>query len=124
VQEVGEGRSGCNTGLGQRLTPVPMPTHTRPSGFDQFEQLIGAWTTDGRGMRRVYQMSLADGVWKLWGQAGHRFFQRFQGTFSDDLRTIAAYWDRSENNRSWQLDFDSRYTKSLGRATDIGAGEA
>jgi hypothetical protein len=39
----------------------------------------GAFTclyADGRGVRRVYQMTLADRVWKIRGQAGPRFFQR------------------------------------------------
>jgi hypothetical protein len=67
---------------------------------------------DGRGVRRVYHMTLADGVWEIRGQAGSRFFQRFQGTFSDDGRTIAAYWERSKDNQSWQRDFDIRYTKA------------
>jgi hypothetical protein len=34
------------------------------------------------------------------------------GTFSDDGRTIAAYWERSENGQPWQRDFDIRYTKA------------
>ena len=75
----------------------------------------GAFTylyADRRGVRRVYQMTLADQVWKIRGQAGPRFFQRFQGTFSDDGRTIAAYWERSEDGQSWQRDFDIRYTKA------------
>jgi hypothetical protein len=67
---------------------------------------------DGRGVRRVYQMTLADGVWKIRGQAGPRFFQRLQGIFSDDGRTIAAYWERSEDGQRWQRDFDIRYTKA------------
>jgi hypothetical protein len=33
---------------------------------------------DGRGVRRVYQMTLADQIWEIRGQAGSRFFQRFQ----------------------------------------------
>jgi hypothetical protein len=49
---------------------------------------------------------------QIRGQAGPRFFQRFQGTFSDDGRTIAAYWERSEDGQSWQRDFDIRYTKA------------
>ncbi len=74
----------------------------------------GAFTylyADGRGVRRVYQMTLADRVWTIRGKAGPRFFQRFHGTFGDDDRTIAAYWERSEEGQSWQRDFDIRYTK-------------
>jgi hypothetical protein len=67
---------------------------------------------DGRGVRRVYQMALARGVWTIRGQAGPRFFQRFHGIFSDDGRAIEAYWERSEDGESWQRDFDIRYTKA------------
>jgi hypothetical protein len=67
---------------------------------------------DGRGVRRVYQMTLADQIWEIRGQAGSRFFQRFQGTLSDDGRAITAYWERSKDNQSWQRDFDIRYTKA------------
>jgi hypothetical protein len=59
-----------------------------------------------------HQMTLAARVWTIRGQAGIRFFQRFQGTFSDDGRTIAAYWERSEDGQSWRRDFDIRYTKA------------
>jgi hypothetical protein len=67
---------------------------------------------DGRGIRRVYRMTLADGVWTIRGQAGPRFYQRFQGTFSGDGRTIAAYWERSADGQNWQRDFYIRYTKA------------
>ncbi len=67
---------------------------------------------DGRGVRRVYQMTLDDRVWEIRGQAGARFFQRFQGTFSDDNRTIAAYWERSKDDQTWQRDFNIHYTKA------------
>src|SRR4029453_17694031 len=36
-----------------------------------------------RGVERVYQMSVADGVWRLW-RDGEDFSQRFSGTFSTD----------------------------------------
>ena len=67
---------------------------------------------DGRGVRRVYQMTLAGGVWTIRGQAGPRFFQRFHASFSDDGRTIDGYWERSEDGHSWQADFNIRYTKA------------
>jgi hypothetical protein len=45
---------------------------------------------DGRGVRRVYQMTLADGVWKIRGQAEPRFFQRLQGTLATTARPSPA----------------------------------
>ena len=57
-------------------------------------------------------MTLAYGAWKIRGQAGPRFFQRFEGTFSDDGRAISATGSVSADGQSWQRDFDIRYTKA------------
>jgi hypothetical protein len=65
---------------------------------------------DSRSVSRIYQMSLSDGVWKLWrGAAG--FSQRFTGTFSEDGRTIRGGWEKSTDGSQWELDFDLTYTK-------------
>jgi hypothetical protein len=40
-------------------------------------------------VQRVYEMSLGDGVWKLW-RDGEPFSQRFTSTFSVDGKTIAT----------------------------------
>jgi hypothetical protein len=68
---------------------------------------------DSRGVSRVYHTSLGDGVWKIWGQAGPEFFQRFQGTFGDDGKTIRAYWEKSSDGVEWGHDFDLTYSKIL-----------
>ncbi len=39
---------------------------------------------DSRGVHRIYEMTLGDGVWKLWRDARDPFPQRFSGTFNDD----------------------------------------
>jgi len=66
---------------------------------------------DARGVCRVYQMSLEDGVWKIWGQAGPGFYQRFEGSFSDDGTRITARWEGSKDGKSWTPDFSVTYTK-------------
>jgi hypothetical protein len=66
---------------------------------------------DARGVCRVYQMSLGDGVWKIWGQSGPEFFQRFTGNFSGDGSIITAYWEKSRDGSTWEYDFDVEYTK-------------
>jgi hypothetical protein len=43
-----------------------------------------------RGVSRVYEMSLRDGVWKLWRDSPG-FSQRFTGTFGDDGNTITSF---------------------------------
>jgi hypothetical protein len=66
--------------------------------------------TDSRGISRIYQMSLSEGVWKLWrDQPG--FSQRFTGTFSDDGRTISGRMEKSSDGLQWELDFDLTYTR-------------
>ncbi len=65
---------------------------------------------DERGVSRVYQMSLSDGVWRMWRHAPG-FAQRFEGTFRDDDTTITAHWEKSSDGSTWEHDFDLRYTK-------------
>jgi hypothetical protein len=65
--------------------------------------------TDDRDVQRIYEMSLADGVWKLWRE-GEPFAQRFTGTFSEDGGTITGRWEIAEDG-TWRTDFDVTYTK-------------
>ena len=66
--------------------------------------------TDERDVQRIYEMSLADGVWKLW-RDGEPFSQRFTGRFSEDGKTISGRWEIAEDGRTWRTDFDVTYTK-------------
>jgi hypothetical protein len=77
-------------------SPIPIVTVI---GTDDPSRAFSYLYADSRGVRRVYQMTLADLVWKIQGQAGPRSFQRFPGTFSEDGQT-------------WQRDSDIRYTKA------------
>lgn len=88
----------------------PLPTSIA-IGLDDRTQAFYYVYSDARGVCRVYRMSLADGVWKIWGQSGPGFHQRFEGRFSDDGDTIEAYWDHSPDGAAWERDFDLTYTK-------------
>jgi hypothetical protein len=66
--------------------------------------------TDERDVQRVYEMSISDGVWKLW-RDGEPFSQRFRGTFSEDGKTIVGRWEIAEDRKTWKTDFDLTYTK-------------
>jgi hypothetical protein len=66
---------------------------------------------DSRGVHRVYEMKLRDGVWKLWRDSPDPFPQRFSGTFSDDGKTIAGRWEKAEDGSEWETDFDLTYRK-------------
>jgi hypothetical protein len=60
---------------------------------------------DSRGVARVYEMSLADGAWKLWREAPG-FCQRFSGVLSDDGTRIDGAWQKSDDGAEWTHDFD------------------
>lgn len=66
--------------------------------------------SDSRGVARLYQMSLRDGVWRQW-RDDPTFYQRFSATFSEDGRTIKGSWENSEDGVNWKHDFDLTYTR-------------
>lgn len=70
---------------------------------------------DSRGVSRRYEMSLNDGVWKIWRKAPG-FSQRFQGKISEDGNSISAHWEKSIDGKAWVHDFDMRYTRTTRRA--------
>lgn len=65
---------------------------------------------DSRGVARIYQMSLQDGVWKTWRDVPG-FSQRFTGTFGSDGRTIKVMGELSRDGVTWVHDFEQIYTK-------------
>ena len=71
---------------------------------------------DSRGVARVYKMSFADGVWKLWRDKPDfsplDFAQRYTGMFSEDGKTIAGTWEICQDGTTWERDFALTYTKA------------
>lgn len=67
--------------------------------------------SDGRGVSRVYQMAFNGEEWKLWRSAPG-FHQRFAGEVSSDGKQINASWEKSEDGKNWQHDFDITYRKN------------
>ena len=66
---------------------------------------------DSRGVHRVYEMTLEDGVWTLWRE-GPDWPQRYIGEISDDGNTITGRWERGESlGAPLQHDFDLNYTR-------------
>jgi hypothetical protein len=70
---------------------------------------------DSRGVARVYQMTLDDGVWKLWREEADfsplDFCQRYTGTISHDGQVITGAWEICHDGESWEHDFDLMYRK-------------
>jgi hypothetical protein len=89
-------------------SPFPVTTII---GLDDASETFCYAYSDGRGVSRVYRMTLDDGVWKVWGQPGPKFFQRFTGTFSEDGNTIEARWEGSDDGSDWKLDFELTYKR-------------
>jgi hypothetical protein len=80
-------------------------------GRDDRSARYGYLYADARGVRRVYEMSFEDDLWRIWGRAGEAFFQRFVGRLSDDGNAIAARWERSADAETWDLDFELAYAR-------------
>ena len=79
-------------------------------GLDDATETFYMLYADSRGVSRVYQMSLSDGVWKIWRDAPG-FNQRFTGAFSDDGNTINSQWEFSKDGANWEIDFNFTYKK-------------
>jgi hypothetical protein len=85
-------------------------------GYDRSRGTYLQHYFDSRGVARLYQMSFADGVWKLWRTAADfsplDFSQRYTGTLSDDGSTIRGAWESSNDASSWEHDFELVYTRT------------
>ena len=68
---------------------------------------------DSRAVSRVLHMSFQDGIWKWWRRAtdSDDFDQRFEGTLSEDGKTINSSCYLVEDGE-WIHDFDVRYTRA------------
>jgi hypothetical protein len=70
---------------------------------------------DTRGVARLYEMSIGDGVWKLSRTAPDfsplDFAQRYTGRFSDDGGTIRGSWESAPDGANWEHDFELLYSR-------------
>lgn len=80
-------------------------------GRDDASGAFSALYADSRGVSRLYEMSFADGLWKLWRSAPG-FHQRFAGLLSADGKTIEGKWEKSEDGSNWEKDFDLDYVRA------------
>jgi len=66
---------------------------------------------DSRGVARVYDMSLEDGVWTLFRE-GPDWPQRYVGELNEDGNTITGSWEAgAELGAPLEHDFDLTYTR-------------
>jgi len=79
-------------------------------GGDDATERFSVCYSDDRGVRRVYEMTVADGVWRQWRDVAG-FAQRFTGTFSEDGDTVTGAWEMCQDGETWTHDFDITYRK-------------
>ena len=65
---------------------------------------------DSRGVARVYDVSLEDGVLRL-SRDGPDFAQRYHGRLSADATTIVGAWEICDDGETWRHDFELTYRK-------------
>jgi hypothetical protein len=94
-----------------------MPNGIAISGAGHEPATLTQHCYDSRGVARVYQMTLADGTWKLWRDATG-FCQRFTGVLSDDGPRIDGAWRKSADGVDWMHDFDVTYSRIEPAAAD------
>ncbi len=86
------------------------PDNVSIIGCDAANGTYSQLYSDGRGVCRVYEMSIGNGQWKLWWE-GEPFSQRFTATFSDDGNTITGRSEIAEDGTTYATDFDLIYRR-------------
>jgi len=89
---------------------IKVPQATWLIGRDESSDSFTVLYFDARRVSRVYEMSLNDDKWRMWRNSAN-FSQRFEGVFSKGRTKIAATWQKSNDGKKWQHDFDVTYTK-------------
>jgi hypothetical protein len=97
--------------------PVPeAPDGIAIIGFDEGRGTYLQHYFDSRGIARVYEMGLSDGVWTLSRTEPDfsplPFAQRFEGTFSEDGNVIDGRWEKTDDDGKWGLDFVLKYIRT------------
>ncbi len=87
-----------------------IPSAFNVIGHDDAVETCSMLYTDERGVSRIYQMSLAGGVWKMWRESPD-FSQRMTGTFSEDDQTITWHGEMSHDSSTWEPDLRVTYTR-------------
>jgi hypothetical protein len=66
---------------------------------------------DSRGVHRIYQVSLRDGIWRMWRHSPG-FSQKFTGKLSADGDTIEGLWKLSRDDSTWDDDLAITYLRA------------
>jgi hypothetical protein len=96
--------------------PVPeAPDGIAMIGWDEGRGTLLQHYFDTRGVARVYEMTLENGVWTLQRTkedfSPYDFAQRYEGRFNDDGTRIDGAWLMAKDKRNYEKDFDLNYLR-------------
>jgi hypothetical protein len=94
----------------QMSDPAGPPLASWVIGRDASRPSYTVLYTDARGVSRVYEMTLAGGLWRIW-RDNPEFSQRFEATISTDRDDITGHWEKRTSNGVWEHDFYVTYTR-------------
>jgi len=80
-------------------------------GYDDYLETCSMFYSDGRGVLRIYGMSLLGSLWKMWRSDATGLTERFVGGFSGDGNVIVGYWAWSTDGSNWEHDLDLIFTR-------------
>jgi len=79
-------------------------------GRDDASDLYTVLYSDGRGVSRVYTMTLDDGTWRIW-RDDPEFSQRFEAVVSAERDLISGRWEKRPDGGVWEHDFALTYRR-------------
>ena len=75
------------------------------------DERIAMYYFDSRGVHRVYETSMSEGVWRIWRDAP-AFSQRSEGRFSEDGNSITCLFQLSRDDSTWKDDLEISYRRT------------
>ena len=79
-------------------------------GGDDSSAQYTALYSDGRGVSRVYTMTVDGQTWKI-SRDDEAFSQRFEAVVSADLDLISGRWEKRHRGGDWEHDFAVTYRR-------------
>ena len=77
----------------------------------EVDERIAMYYFDSRGVQRVYEMALSEGVWTVWMDAPG-FSQRCTATFDEGGEAITWRWQLSRDDSTWDDDLEITYRRA------------
>ena len=88
-----------------------IPTAVAVIGSDDSADGYSMQYFDERGVSRLYQMSLRDGVWEWWRDAP-AFNQRFRATIEEGGAVMVGRGTLSRDGSNWKPDLDLTFRRA------------